>query len=132
MPVHTGMPIGPGAGPGVEALGGGVRGAVAGAAGGISGLLNRPGIKQAAGGMFAYWLLNKLLQGGHEMGMRGIQRASLKEQGEMVTPENLYFQAAQPAAQEEESMARQALFTQLSGGVLGPSQLAKGEYLIGG
>ena len=49
----------------------------------------------------------------------------------MITPENLYFQAAQPQAQAEESMARTALFQQLSGGVLGPS-LAKGEYMIGG
>ena len=49
----------------------------------------------------------------------------------MIAPESLYFQAAQPQAQQEESMARQALFSQLSGGVLGPS-LAKGEYMVGG
>lgn len=98
---------------------------------GLGGLLARPGVKGLGAGVFATWLLNKILQTTHETGMRGIQRAGLREQGEMITPENLYFQAAQPAAQEEESMARQALFSQLSGGVLGPS-LAKGEYLIGG
>ncbi len=95
------------------------------------GLLSSPGVKQAGAGIFATWLLNKIFQTGHETGMRNIQREGLRSQAEMVTPENLYFQAAQPQAQEEESMARQALFSQLSGGVLGP-QLAKGEYLIGG
>jgi len=98
---------------------------------GLGGLLARPGVKGLGAGVFATWLLNKILQTGHETGMRGIQRAGLREQGEMITPENLYFQAAQPEAQAEESMARTALFSQLSGGVLGPS-LAKGEYLIGG
>ena len=105
-------------------------GAVGGRAGKLGGLLSSPGVKGAGAGIFLTWLLNKVLQTTHETKMRGIQRASLREQGEMITPESLYFQAAQPPAQEEESMARQALFTQLSGGVLGPS-LAKGEYLIG-
>lgn len=113
---------------GPEAGAAGAGGGIQGAAGG---LLNRPGIKGAGAGIFATWLLNKILQTGHETGMRNIQREGLRSQAEMVTPENLYFQAAQPQAQEEESMARQALFSQLSGGVLGP-QLAKGEYLIGG
>ncbi len=106
-------------------------GPVGGKAGGLGGLLAGPGIKQAGLGIFGAWLLQKILQTSHETGMRNIQREGLRSQAEMVTPENLYFQAAQPAAQEEESMARQALFTQLSGGVLGP-QLAKGEYQIGG
>ena len=110
-------------------------GDVSGKAGGLGdkakGLLSSPGAKQAGIGIFATWLLQKLLQTGHESGMRNIQREGLRSQAEMVTPESLYMQAAQPAAQEEESMARQALFTQLSGGVLGP-QLAKGEYQIGG
>lgn len=100
-------------------------------AGGIGAMLARPGVKGVGAGIFATWLLNKILQTGHETGMRGIQREGLRSQAEMVTPENLYFQAAQPAAQEEETMARTALFQQLSGGVLGP-QLAKGEYQIGG
>ncbi len=108
---------------GVPSVGGGEQG--------IKGLLSRPGIKGAGAGIFATWLLNKILQTGHETGMRNIQREGLRCQAEMITSENLYFQAAQPQAQEEESMARQALFSQLSGGVLGP-QLAKGEYLIGG
>ena len=99
--------------------------------GGMGNLLARPGVKGVGAGIFATWLLNKIMQTGHETGMRNIQREGLRSQAEMVTPENLYFQAAQPAAQEEESMARQALFSQLSGGVLGP-QLAKGEYMIGG
>ena len=122
----NGMPIGPGAGPGV-----GIGGVPGQEVPWWQGLAQKPGVKQAAGGMFAYWLLNKLMQTGHEAGMRGIQKASLRSQAEMATPENLYYQAAQPAAQQEESMARQALFSQLSGGVLGPS-LAKGEYMIGG
>lgn len=103
----------------------------AGLTGGIGGLLAKPGVKGLGAGVFANWLLQKILQTTHETGMRGIQKEGLRSQAEMVTPENLYFQAAQPQAQEEESMARQALFSQLSGGVLGP-QLAKGEYLIGG
>lgn len=100
-------------------------------AGGISGMLARPGVKGLGAGVFGTWLLQKLLQTHHETSMRGIQREGLRSQAEMVTPENLFYQAAQPAAQEEESMARQALFSQLSGGVLGP-QLAKGEMMIGG
>jgi len=100
-------------------------------AGGIGAMLAKPGIKSAGLGIFGAWLLQKILQTGHESGMRGIQREGLRSQAEMMTPENLYMQAAQPQAQEEESMARQALFQQLSGGVLGP-QLAKGEYQIGG
>lgn len=106
-------------------------GGVQGAAGGAAGLLSRPGVKGIGAGVFATWLLNKILQTTHETGMRGIQRAGLREQAEMITPENLYFQAAQPQARAEETMARTALFSQLSGGVLGP-QLAKGEMMIGG
>jgi len=94
------------------------------------GLLSKPGVKGVGMGIFGTWLLNKILQTGHETGMRNIQREGLRSQAEMVTPENLYFQAAQPQAKEEETMARTAMLSQLSGGVLGP-QLAKGEYLIG-
>jgi hypothetical protein len=100
-------------------------------AGGVGGLLSRPGVKGAGIGIFATWLLNKMLQTKHQSGMRDIQRQGIRSQAEMVTPENLYFQAAQPQAEREETMAHQALMTQLSGGVLGPS-LAKGEYLVGG
>ena len=120
-------PVGPGAGPVTGIPTAGVRDA----AGGMAGLLSRPGVKGLGAGIFATWLLQKILQTTHETGMRGIQKAGLREQAEMITPESLYFQAAQPQAQQEESMARQALMTQLTGGVLGPS-LAKGEYMIGG
>ena len=94
-------------------------GAVGQKAGGIGAMLAKPGIKSAGLGIFGAWLLQKILQTGHETGMRGIQREGLRSQAEMVTPENLYFQAAQPAAQEEETQARTALFQQLSGGGFG-------------
>jgi hypothetical protein len=98
----------------------------------MGGLLARPEVKGLGAGVFATWLLNKILQTGHETGMRNIQRQGLRSQAELVTPENLYYQAAQPQAQEEESMARTALMQHfISGGVLGP-QLARGEHLIGG
>ena len=119
-------PIAPGAGPGVGI------GTVPGKdVPWYQGLTQKPGVKQAAGGLFAYWLMNKLMQAGHEKGMRSIQRESLASQAEMVTPESLYYQAAQPTAQREEAFAHQALMQQLTGGVIGPS-LAKGEYQIGG
>lgn len=117
--------------PDEELFAGAVGGKAGGMAGGIGGLLARPGVKGVGAGIFMTWLLNKILQTGHETSMRGIQREGLRSQAELVTPENLYYQAAQPAAQQEESMAHQALMTQLTGGVLGP-QLAKGEYMIGG
>jgi len=129
MPNGGTYPIGPGAGPGVGI--GGVPDETIPFMERIKAGMQRPGIKQAAGGLFAYWLLNKLMQTHHERGMRGIQKASLRSQAEMITPESLYFQAAQPQALQEEAMARQALTAQLTGGVLGPS-LAKGEYMIGG
>ena len=106
-------------------------GKAGGLAGGAAGLLSRPGIKGAGAGIFVTWLLNKLLQTHHETSMRGIQREALASQAEMVTPESLYYQAAQPTAQREEAFAHQALMQQLMGGVTGPS-LAKGEYMIGG
>ncbi len=111
---------------GVPGAGGGGSGA-----GGMGGLVSRPGIKGAGMGIFATWLLDKIMQTKHQSGMRDIQRQGIRSQAEMVTPENLYFQAAQPQAEREETMAHQALMTQLSGGVLGPS-LAKGEYSVGG
>lgn len=128
MPNGFSMPIAPGAGPGV---GMGEVPGVTGGAGALTGLLARPGIKGAGAGIFMTWLLNKLLQTHHETGMRGIQREALASQAEMVTPESLYFQAAQPTAQREEAFAHQALMQQLTGGVLGP-QLARGEMMIGG
>lgn len=129
MPNGGHYPIGPGAGPGVGI--GGIPTEDIGIMDRIQKGIQSPGLKKAGGFIFADWLLNKILQGVHGRGIRGIQKAGLRSQAEMVTPENLYFQAAQPQAQEEESMARQALVQQLSGGVLGPS-LAKGEMMIGG
>ena len=106
-------------------------------------LLKAPGIKgrlggittgtvgKVGGGMLAYWLAQKLLDTVNQAQDIGVQREGLRSRAEMITPQSLYARAALPRAQEEESMARQALFSQLSGGILGP-QLAKGEYLIGG
>ena len=129
MPNGAGYPVGPGAGPGVGMPTGG--GGAGGVAGGMAGLLSRPGVKGMGLGIFGTWLLQKLLQTHHETSMRGIQREGLRSQAEMITPESLYFQAAQPQAAQEESMARQALMQQIMGGVTGPS-LAAGERMIGG
>jgi len=96
-----------------------------------AGILSSPIAKSAGAGIFATWLLQKMMQTRHESGLQDIQMENLRSQAEMLSPQNLYYQAALPQAQEEESMARNALLGQLSGGVLGP-QLAKGEYMIGG
>lgn len=93
--------------------------------------LSNPMLKSAGAGIFATWLLQKMMQTRHESGLQDIQLENLQSQAEMLTPQNLYYKAALPQAQEEESMARNALLSQLSGGVLGP-QLAKGEFMIGG
>lgn len=104
--------------------------------GGIGGIKERlggitsKGVGRVGGGMLGYWLLQKILETTNQMQDIGVQRQGLRSQAEMITPQSLYSQAALPRAQEEESMARQALFAQLSGGVLGP-QLARGEYMIG-
>lgn len=87
--------------------------------------------KKAAGGLLAWLALSKILGTINQAQERGVQREAIRGQASMATPENLYYQAALPQAQQEEDMARQALFTQISGGVLGPS-LASGERLIGG
>ncbi len=104
--------------------------------GGIGGIKERLGgitsgtVGKVGGGMLGWWLLQKVLETTNQMQDIGVQREDLRSRAKMVTPQSLYARAALPRAQEEESMARQALFAQLSGGVLGP-QLAKGEYLIG-
>jgi hypothetical protein len=61
--------------------------------------------------------------------MRQLELENLRTQTELLTPQDLYYQAALPQAQEEESAAKSAFLSHLSGGVIGP-QLAKGEYLI--
>jgi hypothetical protein len=76
-------------------------------------------------------LLDRILSVRNAAKDRGLQMEAIKKQSEMVSPENLYYQAALPQAQQEEEMARNALLTQLTGGVIGPT-LAKGERLIGG
>lgn len=129
MAIGGRYPIGPGAGPGVgigEVLGGRGGGILERAKGITSGTVGKVG-----GSMLAFWLAQKILDTTNRMQEMGVQRQGLRSQAEMVTPQSLYAQAALPRAQEEESMARTALFQQLSGGVLGPS-LAKGEYMIGG
>jgi len=93
--------------------------------------LTTGGVGKVGGSILGWWLAQKILDTVNQMQDIGVQRARLRSQAEMVTPQSLYSQAALPRAQQEESMARQALFQQLSGGVLGPSQLAKGEYMIG-
>jgi len=88
-------------------------------------------LKKVGGGILGYMILSRLLNLPGEIGERNVRREAIQSQASMATPENLYYQAALPQAQQEEEMARQALFSQISGGVLGPS-LATGERLIGG
>lgn len=130
MPNGGRYPIGPGAGPGVGIggiPGGDVPGGIMGQIKGIStGTVGKYG-----GGILAWWLAQKILGTINQMQDIGIQRQGLRSRAEMITPQSLYSRAALPRAQEEESMARTALFQQLSGGILGPS-LAKGEMMIGG
>ena len=131
MPNGRTYPIAPGAGPGVGIggiPGGDVPGGLMRRVKGIStGTIGKVG-----GGILGFWLAQKILDTVNQMQNIGVQRQGLRSQAEMVTPQSLYSQAALPRAQEEESMARTALFSQLMGGVIGPSQLAKGEMMIGG
>jgi len=87
------------------------------------------GLKGIGAQLIGLFMLDKILQTRHQSGMRGIQAEGMSRQAEMATPENLLAQAALPQAQEEESMARNALLLQLSGGVLGPT-VAKGNRMI--
>jgi len=89
------------------------------------------GVGKVGGSILGWWLAQKMLDTVNQMQDIGVQRQGLRSRAGMITPQSLYSQAALPRAQEEESMARQALYQQISGGVLGP-QLAKGEYRIGG
>jgi len=87
--------------------------------------------KLSIGSLIGMYVMDKLLQTGHQAGMRDIQMEGMRRQGELATSENLLGQAALPQAQEEEAMARNALLMQLSGGVLGPT-IARGNRIIGG
>lgn len=93
---------------------------------------NRPGVRKAGGGILGAMIISRLIQaGGSGIGNYRLQRQAIQQQAEMASPENMYLQASLPGAQQEEEMARQALFAQLTGGVIGPS-LATGESRIGG
>ena len=87
--------------------------------------------KGAAGSILGFLLLNKLLEARNQAAERGVQSEGLQAQADLATPENLYYAAAQPQARQEAEQARQALFAQVTGGVIGPS-LARGERRIGG
>ena len=89
------------------------------------------GAKRFGPEMIGWYLLDKFLAGRNEKKMQNIQMQGMREGAEASSPENLYYQASLPQAQQEEEMARSALLSQLSGGVIGPS-LAKGERMIGG
>ena len=84
----------------------------------------------AAKGIASTLALEQLLGSYNKRADRGVQSEALQMQGEASTPESLYVQAALPQARQEESMARQMLMQQLSGGVTGPS-VGRGERLIG-
>jgi hypothetical protein len=97
----------------------------------LSKLKGVKGLKGAGAQTLGFLILQRLLNLPAEAGERNVQREAIRAQGASMTPENLYYQAALPQAQEEESQARQALFSQLSGGVIGPS-LPRGYRVIGG
>jgi len=87
--------------------------------------------KGAVPGLLGWMLLEQILSARNAAKDRGLQMEAMGSQAAMQTPENLYYQAALPQAQQEEGMARNALLTHLSGGVIGPT-LARGERMIGG
>ena len=87
--------------------------------------------KGAVGSILGLLLISKLLEARNKSKDRGVQMEGLQAQAGLATPENLYYAAAQPQARQEAEQARQALFAQVTGGVIGPS-LARGERRIGG
>ncbi len=87
-------------------------------------------LKQLGKGVVGYYLLSQLLGAANRNREQAVQRGAIRGQAGLATPENLYYQAAFPQAQQEEAEARQALMTHLSGGVVGPS-IATGERMIG-
>lgn len=89
------------------------------------------GVRKGAGTLMAMLALQQLLSAHRQAADIGLQREALAGQAELMTPENLYYQAALPTAQAQEQAAKQALLSQISGGVIGPS-LARGERMIGG
>lgn len=82
-------------------------------------------------GLVAWLMLDKFLESRHQTKMQEIELKGMANQAAGMSKDNLYYQAALPQAQQEEQAAKQALFAQLSGGIIGPS-LARGERMIGG
>jgi hypothetical protein len=118
------------------AEGEGLGAAAAAPGGGLVGKLKAGGkglksMKGIGAQLLGFMVLNKLLEARGAAKERGIQREGMRAQAEMATPENLYYQAAQPRAEEEEAQARSALLQQISGGVLGPA-VPRGVRRIGG
>ena len=98
-------------------------------AGKLKDFLGSKGGKIGLGSLVAWMALDRILESANQAAERGIQKRGIENQAALATPENLYYQASLPTAQAEEEQARQALFSQISGGVIGPS-LARGEKLI--
>jgi hypothetical protein len=88
------------------------------------------GLKGLGSQALLLMILNRLANVPAERGQRKLQEEAIAAQGR-TSAEDIYYQAALPQAQAEEEEARQALFNQIAGGVVGP-QLARGERMIGG
>ncbi len=81
--------------------------------------------------LITFMVMNKLLEARNKSKDREVLREGMRAQAETATPESLYYQAAQPRAEEEEAQARSVLLQQISGGVLGPA-VPRGIRRIGG
>jgi hypothetical protein len=88
-------------------------------------------LKGVGAQLLGFMVLSKLLEARNRAADQGLQRENIEAQTAMTTPENLYYQAAQPRAEQEAAEARSALMQQITGGVLGPS-LPTGVRRIGG
>lgn len=89
------------------------------------------GAKAGIGGAAALIAMQGIINAMGTHGQESLSREAIASQTRATTPEDLYYQAALPSAQQEEASAREALLQHMSGGLIGPS-LAKGERLIGG
>ena len=94
-------------------------------------LVSALGGKGGIAGILAFMAAHQVAGGINEYADIKLKREAARMQGRAMTPESLYAEAALPGAMAEAQQARNALLTQLSGGVIGPS-LARGERLIGG
>lgn len=97
------------------------------------GMLSKGGklLKTAGPGLLTWLLLQKGVDLAASKQNIDFAKEVARAQGEAVTPESIYQEAALPGATARANQARQALLTQLSGGIIGPS-LAPGERMIGG